>query len=78
MCIECLAFAHFLQLAMISFAHFLRFQLLTFIQNPNQAQLVASSGRETTTVQMRCVLSGFFFSFLSNMNPVCTRKTMHF
>ena len=42
-----LAFAHFLQLAMISFALFLRFQLRT-IFTPQSGQLVIS-GRETMT-----------------------------
>ena len=65
-----LAFAHFLQLAMISFAHFLRFQLRT-ISHPNQEQLVIS-GREsmTCTGTRACAMKSVTFSLMVHLNFV--------
>ena len=47
-----LAFAHFLQLAMISFAHFCDFNCALF-SHPNQGQIVIN-GRETMTCTCTC------------------------
>ena len=67
------AFAHFLQLAMISLAHFLRFQLRT-IFTPQSGSIsdkwACNDDLYRLTVQVKCVLSCFLDYAMDSMEKV--------